>query len=73
MNAQNMTDSDFRLHVMQEIDNIKETQAAQGENLAELLAILRASRFGAALIRYLGGLVIAGGAFISILAYVKPK
>ncbi len=68
-----MTDSDFRLHVLQEIDHIKETQAAQGENIAELLAILRASRFGAAFIKYLAGLVIAGGALVSILAYVKVK
>jgi hypothetical protein len=56
---ENVADTEFRAHVYTEIDSIKERQAAMDEKLDELLAILRASRIGAAMLKWVAGLGLA--------------
>jgi hypothetical protein len=51
-------DSEFRMHVYSEIDTIKERQVAIEEKVDEVLSILRATKIGAWVIKWLAGIAL---------------
>lgn len=54
-----LNDTEFRLHVYQEISDVKARQSAMETKIDELLSILRASKMGATIIKWLAGLGLA--------------
>lgn len=65
-----MNDMDFRVHVYSEIDAIREKQSVMESKLDEVLSILRATKIGAWIIKWLSGIAVAG---ITIWALVHDK
>jgi hypothetical protein len=53
-----MNDMDFRVHVYSEIDAIREKQAVMESKLDEVLSILRATKIGAWVIKWLAGIAL---------------
>jgi hypothetical protein len=60
-------DSEFRQHVLREIDQLKESHSVMNTKLDELLFILRGSRFMAGVIKYLAAVAVG---FAAIWAMV---
>jgi hypothetical protein len=52
-------DSEFRIHITSEVDQLKERLITIETNLEEVLAILRGSKLIAASIKWLAGVAIA--------------